>query len=89
MAAFADKNEFGRWLSKRDIMWLLRNGRRIRVLLYIDPCWTVEERWSLFNRYAAGVATGLSKTEAESAAAMGVWKRKWPAITYSSDRATR
>uniref|UniRef100_A0A6C0DR57 Uncharacterized protein n=1 Tax=viral metagenome TaxID=1070528 RepID=A0A6C0DR57_9ZZZZ len=63
-------------------MWLLRNGRRIRVLLYIDPCWTAEEQWSLFNRYAKGVATGLSSMEAESAAAAAVWKSKWPAISY-------
>lgn len=77
-----DKNELARVLSKRDIMWLLRNGRRIRVLLYIDPCWTAEEQWSLFNRYAKGVATGLSSMEAESAAAAAVWKSKWPAISY-------
>jgi len=63
-------------------MWLLRNGRRIRVLLYIDPCWSVEERWRLFNLYAKGLVAGLSREEAESTAAAAVWKSKWPAITY-------
>jgi hypothetical protein len=79
---FYDKNEFCRSIGKRRIMWLLRNGRRIRVVLYVDPCWTLEERWTLFNRYAAGVAAGMSQEAAESAAAATVWKSKWPAITY-------
>jgi len=64
-------------------MWLLRNGRRIRADLYIDPCWTHEERWSLYNQYVKYVISGMSKESAESAAAKDLWKRKWSTIAYA------
>ena len=62
-------------------MWLLRNGRPIRVDIYMDPCWTSHDCWTARNLYARFLSLGNSSVEAESLASVAVWKQKWN-MTY-------
>ena len=63
-------------------MWLLRKGRLIRVDLYIDPCWSASEIWSMRNMYCRFRSDGLSDSEAISLASVKLWKEKWSGTQY-------
>lgn len=63
-------------------MWLLRNGKRIRVDLYIDPSWNLNDASSARNLFARFIALGHSYSDASSFAAATIWKRKWPETIY-------
>jgi len=64
-------------------MWILRNGLRIRVDMYVDPCWNNDDIMSARNLFARFITSGYSKSDASSFAATIIWKRKWPDTTYS------
>ena len=64
-------------------MWLLRNGKRIRVVLKEDPVWNKSDKWSARNLYAKFMYAGYSSSESASLASVGVWKKKWDGIAYA------
>ena len=76
------KNEFSKSAADISRMWLLRNGRRIRVELYTDPSWNREERWSFSIAYAKFLSEGFGVERAEALAAASIWKTKWKGIVY-------
>jgi len=63
-------------------MWILRNGRRIRVDIYLDPIWNKNDISSVRNLVARFIAQGHTQTDAASLASAALWKRKWPDTTY-------
>jgi hypothetical protein len=63
-------------------MWILRNGRRIRVDIYIDPIWNKNDILSVRNLVARFISQGHTQTDAASLAAITLWKRKWPETAY-------
>ena len=64
-------------------MWILRNGKRIRVKLIEDPCWNVADKWTARNLYAKFISAGYSTNDSASLASAAVWKKKWVGTTYS------
>lgn len=64
-------------------MWILRNGKRIRVQLIEDPCWNESDKWTARNLYAKFISEGYSTNDSASLASASVWKKKWPGTTYS------
>jgi len=65
-------------------MWLLRNGKIIRVDIFTDPCWNSKDIWSARNTYAKYVSMGYTHSDAYSLASAKIWKHKWKGITYSA-----
>ena len=65
-------------------MWILRNGRRIRVDIYRDPIWNKNDILSVCNLVARFIAQGHILSDAASLASAALWKRKWPETTYGS-----
>jgi hypothetical protein len=64
------------------MFWLLRNGRYIRVILNIDPCWSKADICKASNIYAKFICNGYSESEAASLASASVWKEKWVGTIY-------
>ena len=64
------------------MFWVLRNGRYIRVILNIDPCWTKQDIFKGGNLYAKFICDGYSESEASSLAAASIWKTKWVGTVY-------
>lgn len=65
-------------------MWVLRNGRHIRVTLDVDPCWSSADVWQARNLFARFKLLGYDDADCSSLAAAAVWKRKWAGTMYNS-----
>lgn len=65
-------------------MWVLRNGRHIRVTLDVDPCWSSVDVWQARNLFARFKVLGYDDADCSSLAAAAVWKRKWAGTMYNS-----
>jgi hypothetical protein len=63
-------------------MWILRNGKRIRVDIYLDPIWNKNDVMSIRNLVARFMAQGHTQSDAASLASAALWKRKWPETVY-------
>jgi hypothetical protein len=68
------------------MFWVLRNGRYIRVVLNIDPCWSRADICKGANLYAKFICDGFNESEASSLASAAIWKTKWVGTIY--DRKT-
>ena len=64
-------------------MWVLRDGKRIRVDLNTDPCWTSADIWSARNLYAKFISLGYSAGDSTSLASAAIWKKKWVGTKYA------
>jgi len=71
-----------KFLSNISIMWLLRNGRQIRVEILEDPCWNDADKWTARNLYVRFMSLGYGKEYSTSLANAGVWKKKWGGTQY-------
>lgn len=65
-------------------MWVLRNGRHIRVSLDIDRCWSNDDIWQARNLFARFKILGYDDADCSSLASAAVWKRKWAGTVYNS-----
>jgi hypothetical protein len=70
------------------MFWLLRNGRYIRVILNIDPCWSKADICKAGNIYVKFICNGYSESEAASLASASVWKEKWVGTIYDKKTET-
>ena len=70
------------------MFWVLRNGRYIRVILNIDPCWSKADIYKGVNLYAKFVSSGYSESESSSLAAAAIWKDKWVGTIYDTKTET-
>lgn len=66
-------------------MWLLREGRIIRVDLEIDPCWNTMDIWKAQNLFARFKSLGYSSDDCAIYASALVWKNKWSGTKYSDE----
>jgi hypothetical protein len=66
-------------------MWLLRDGRHIRVDLENDPCWSNNDIWKARNLYARFKSIGYSNDDCAIYASASVWKNKWVGTKYSKE----
>jgi len=65
-------------------MWILRNGRHIRVTLEIDRCWNSDDIWHAANLFGRFKVLGHDDDTANSLACAAVWKMKWQGTVYNS-----
>lgn len=66
-------------------MWILRNGKHIRVDIDIDPSWNENDIWQARNLYSRFKSMGYSNSDCAVYASVIVWKKKWNGTTYSKE----
>ena len=66
-------------------MWMLRDGRHIRVDLETDPCWSEMDNWRARNLFARFKSLGYVNEDCAIYASAAVWKSKWAGTIYSNE----
>ena len=66
-------------------MWMLRDGRHIRVDLETDPCWSEMDIWKARNLFVRFKSLGYTNEDCAIYASAAVWKKKWAGTIYSDE----